>query len=39
MKKGKKDEGELLPETWEPPISIGPDKPKKSGKKVTVFIV
>lgn len=38
MKKGKKDEGEVLPEDWEPKTSIGPDKPKK-GAKITVFVM
>ena len=32
MKKGKED-GEVLPETWEPPISIGPETPKKKIEK------
>lgn len=38
MKKDK-GEGEVLPEDWEPSISIGPDPSKKTGKKIIVFIM
>ena len=39
MKKGKKDEGEILPDTWEPSGVIGPEKSSKDGKKVKVFVM